>query len=71
MRTELPVTPASSSGHARHQTSDACAYAGARVIDHGALELREVVPDQDKDGKALPVLTGYAAKFNVSHCRWA
>jgi len=41
-----------------------------RIIG-SSLELREVVPDQDKDGKALPVLTGYAAKFNVSHCRWA
>jgi phage head maturation protease len=36
-----------------------------RRIIGSSLDLREIVPDEDKDGKPLPVLSGYAAKFNV------
>jgi uncharacterized protein len=36
-----------------------------RRIIGSSLELREMVPDEVKDGKALPVLNGYAAKFNT------
>jgi hypothetical protein len=36
-----------------------------RRIIGSTIEFREVVPDEDKDGKPLPVLRGYAARFNT------
>src|SRR5215472_14334880 len=36
-----------------------------RRIIGSSVEFREMVPDEDKDGKALPVLQGYAARFHT------
>jgi HK97 family phage prohead protease len=35
-----------------------------RIIG-SSIEFREILPDEDKDGKPLPVLQGYAARFNT------
>jgi HK97 family phage prohead protease len=36
-----------------------------RRIIGSSIELREMVPEEDKNGKPLPVLQGYAARFNT------
>jgi phage head maturation protease len=36
-----------------------------RRIIGSSIEFGEMVPDEDKNGKPLPVLQGYAARFNT------
>jgi hypothetical protein len=56
-----------------HAATRAAEVVERRIIG-SSLELRELIPDEDKDGKPLPVLQGYAARFNMRSLplgRWA
>ena len=51
-------------GATNDQVERARAGVEHRIIG-SSIEFREILPDEDKDGKPLPVLQGYAARFNT------